>query len=585
MRLISGRYSAANVASDEKKALSESRDDSAESSPDGAAELGLSKGRAWTPRCTALLIIVLAGLSAVVVHRIHVGEFSYNVDETQHAVTGLFAADVMRDRPFAHPVQYTYEYYAQYPALAGVIHWPPLFYVVEGAFFLVLGPTVVAARLAILFFSLVGLTFWFLLVRDLRDEWTAAMATALLGLAPAVLLFEKTVMLEIPSLALCLVATFFGARYLRKERKSDVYVFAVLAAMALLTKQNAIYLAPFCVLAGLWLKGWRWLLRSEVLRAAALCAALIAPFYLLVYLVHWRPIAMDLEGTAQSHSYVHDLFFYWRALPHHLGWMLLGLSAVGMLTSRRWDDDTNVRLMLSWIVACYITFTLIGLKEARYAFYWIPAFTYFAAGGLTCFFRRPIMRSTASVVAGCVLVAMVIPAWAFQRPYVSGYAAAAQRVVQANECGIVLFDGDLAGDFIFFVRANDANRRFLVLRKALYAERIKARLGVVELVHNADEVRQLIRNDGVRFVVITEGTPIRLESQKALREILAGPDFQLLGRFPIGGTEIAGADPAILVYQNRNYAPPTAKTLTIKMLTMSHDITVSMGRFSGVEGK
>ena len=456
---------------------------------------------------------------------------------------------------------------------------------VEGAFFLVLGPTVVAARLAILFFSLVGLTFWFLLVRDLQDEWTAALATALLGLSPVVLLFEKAVMLEVPSLALCLAATYFGARYLREERKTDVYTFAILAALALLTKQNAIYLAPFCVFAGVWLRGWKWFLRADVWCAAALCAVLIMPFYTLVYLMHWRPIAMDLQGVAQSHSYLRDLLFYWRALPGQLGWLLLGLSALGMVTSRWWDERANTRLMLAWIAACYVTFTAIGLKESRYALYWVPAFVYFAAGGLTRFFRRPMMRATATAIAGCVLVVIVIPAWAYQRPYVLGYEAAAQRVVQANKWGVILFDGDLAGDFIFFVRANDADRRFLVLRKALYADRIKAQLGSVELVHNADEVRQLIRNDGVRFVVITEGTPIRFESQKALREILASPDFQLLGRFPIGGTEIAGHDPAILVYQSRNYAPPTAKTLTIKMLTMSHDITVPTDRFSGVVGK
>ena len=578
------RYSGANVASDEK--MNYPRAVVGTLSPAPIEQwVGRSKGRTWTPRSSALLVIVLAGLSVVVVHRIHVGEFSYNVDETQHAVTGLFAADLMRDQPFAHPVQYTYEYYAQYPALSGVIHWPPLFYVVEGAFFLIFGPTVVAARLAILFFSLVGLTFWFLLVRDLHGEWTAALATALLGLSPVVLLFEKTVMLEVPSLALCLAATYFGARYLREERKRDIYVFAVLAALALLTKQNAIYLAPFCIFAGVSIKGWKWLLRADVLGAAALCAVLVAPFYTLVYLVHWRPIAMDLQGVAQSHSYSQDLLFYWRALPGQLGWLLLGLSVVGMLTSRWWDEAANSRLMLSWIVACYITFTLIGLKEARYAFFWVPAFVYFAAGGLTRFFRYPVMRATATAVAGCVLIAMVIPAWTFQRPYVSGFAAAAQRVVQASKCGVILFDGELAGNFIFFVRANDPDRRFLVLRKALYADRIKARLGSMELVHDSDEVRHLIHDDGVRFVVTTEGTPLLFDSQRRLREIVTGPDFQLLGRFPIAGNDIGGTDPRLLVYANRNYAPPAAKTLTIRMLTLTHDITVPFDRFSGVVEK
>lgn len=88
----------------------------------------------WTRRSTALLVLVLALSSVLIVRRIRVGEFSYNVDETQHAVTGLFVADFLRDHPLRHPMQYTYEYYAQYPALSGVLHWPPLFYLVEGLF-------------------------------------------------------------------------------------------------------------------------------------------------------------------------------------------------------------------------------------------------------------------------------------------------------------------------------------------------------------------------------------------------------------------------------------------------------------------
>jgi hypothetical protein len=538
----------------------------------------------WKLRSALFLVIVLAGLTAVIVRGIHVGEFSYNVDETQHAVTGLFAADLIRDHPVTHPVQYTYEYYAQYPALAGIIHWPPLFYVAEGILFLALGPTVVAARLAVLLFALVGLAFWFRLVRDLHGDWTAAFATALLGLLPIMLLFEKTVMLEVPSLALCLAATFFGARYLREERKRDVYLFAVLAAAALLTKQNAIYLAPLCLLAGLWLKGWKWFLRAEVLQAAVLCAVLVAPFYVLVYLLHWGPIAMDLRGAGQTHSHFGDLLFYWRVLPEQLGWVLLGLSVMGMLTSPWWDTTQGSRLMVSWIAACYLTFTLIGHKEARYAIYWVPAFIYFAAGGLTCFLRRPVLRAVAAAVAIWVLTAAVIPAWAFQRPYVSGYAAAARRVTQASKSGVILFDGYLPGDFIFFVRANDPDRRFLVLRKALYAERIKEELGMVELVHSSDEIRQLIRDDGVRFVVITQGQALVVEAQKRLREMIAGPDFELLGTFPIEGTDGPGHDPTLFVYQNRNYAPPSSKQLTIKMLTLDHDITVPFARFN-VAGK
>src|SRR5208283_294108 len=123
------------------------------------------------------LVCIMAGRD------IRKGEFDFYVDEAQHAVTGLFVADAMRDLPFRHPVQYAYRYYAQYPAVA-ILHWPPLFYAFEGMSFLLLGPSVVSARLTVILFTVVLLYQWFLLVEELQDSYTAGIATAVLGLLP-----------------------------------------------------------------------------------------------------------------------------------------------------------------------------------------------------------------------------------------------------------------------------------------------------------------------------------------------------------------------------------------------------------------
>src|SRR5258708_31176393 len=127
-------------------------------------------------RSTMILAGVLLVVCVLIVKDIDKGEFSYNVDETQHAVTGLYVADLIRDHPFSHPVEYTYRYYAQYPALAGVIHWPPLYYVVEGISFLAFGPTVVAARLSIVGFALFGLFFLYRMVEELQGSWTSVLS-------------------------------------------------------------------------------------------------------------------------------------------------------------------------------------------------------------------------------------------------------------------------------------------------------------------------------------------------------------------------------------------------------------------------
>src|ERR1700756_1824992 len=139
----------------------------------------------WLLGSIALVCVVAA-------RDIRIGEFDYNVDEAQHAVTGLFVADALHDLPLRHPVQYAYRYYAQYPAVA-ILHWPPLFYIFEGMSFLLFGPSVVSARLTVILFAVVLLFEWFLLVEELQDSYTAAICTAVLGLLPTILVFEKTI--------------------------------------------------------------------------------------------------------------------------------------------------------------------------------------------------------------------------------------------------------------------------------------------------------------------------------------------------------------------------------------------------------
>jgi hypothetical protein len=539
--------------------------------------------RRWDHRSTSLLLGVLVIAMVVTLRGVRLGEFSYNVDESQHAVTGLYVADLVRDHPLTHPVEYTYRYYAQYPALSGVIHWPPLFYCFEGLFFLTLGPTVLAARLTILFFAQLGLVFWFLLVRELLNEWAAAFSTALLALLPAVLLFEKTVMLEIPLLSCCIAASFFWILYLIKGKKSDIYWSALFASAALLTKQNGIYLIPFCVLSVLICGGWKVFLRKEVLCAVGIGFLLVSPFYTIAYVVNWKTIAMDLSEKSSGGG--GSWLFYPTALPGQLGWSLLGLGFLGVLTSRMWAQTKVPGIMSSWIVACYVTLTVIGHKEARYVIYWIPPFLFFTSGLLFCFFRKPWLKVAGAAAAAMLLGATLVSAWSFQRPYVTGYAAVPKRILEESKSGIILFDGPLPGNFIFFMRADDPDRRFLVLRKALYSYKIKKNGGSVELVHSPQEIEDVMHEDGVRFIVVSDHIPLNFESQKMLRELLQTPSYKERGRFPIGTNDLSLANSSLVLYENLKWTPPTAKYLKIKMLTTGRDIVVPFDAFSDLQTK
>lgn len=519
---------------------------------------------------------MLLGIGLVVGRNITTGEFNLNVDETSHAATGLYFADLFHDRPFLHPIDYTYQYYAQYPML-GVVHWPPLFYAVEGLWFDVLGPSVTTARLLVLLFALTGLFFLFKLIEELDGYWAALATAALVGLAPSVLLYEKSVMLEIPSLALCLGAIYFWVRYLRTDASKYAYWFALLAGLALLTKQNSVFLAPFCAVTALTDGRPRLLIRPATLRAAALTGLIAAPAYLLMYLFNWQTISGDLFSKGPDHALGTARYtFYLRTLPHTLGWPLLVLAMLGILTGWWWARRQTFRLMLLWILACFLTFTAIGWKEPRYVIYWLPPFVYFAVGLLAAGLRMRPVRTAAAISLVVLVMVYARTGWRYQRPYVSGYAPAAKFVVKTADPGVILFDGNLPGNFTFFMRAFDPGRRFIILRKALWVERIEKRLGSVELIKTTPQLEELIAHLGIKYIVVDENAPEGYEIQAKLRDLLNRAQFKLLRRFPIESNMQGWQGRWLAVYENTRAEPMQARTFCVKSLNLPHPVCVPM---------
>jgi 4-amino-4-deoxy-L-arabinose transferase-like glycosyltransferase len=529
-----------------------------------------------------LLVGMLLLLAVVVARKIGKGEFDYNVDESQHAATGLFVSTALRDLPFRHPMEYAEVYYAQYPAMSGIIHWPPIFYLAEGAMFRLFGGSVITARLTILWFAVLGWVFWFRLVRQTCSEWTALLSTVLLALLPSSLLFEKTVMLEIPCLSLCIVAVYYWHQYLRDERQTDLYLFAAAFSAAMLTKHNAIFLPLFCVLSVAFWRKWGSVLNRKVLGPVVMVLLLLGPFYGLVYAMHWKTIAVDLTGAGAASTpklsaaaqFLDILTFYIRALPEQVGWPVLLLAIAGLCTQHVWSKRESTTLMLSWVFSCYVMFTLIFHKEPRYSFYWTPAFTYFAAGFLTAKWNfRP--ARVAAAVAAIVLTAQSLAfGWRYERPNLSGFSPLASRVKQASNSGVILFDAPLPANFIFFLRTLDSDRHFVVLRKAIWAARINIRAGSTELARTVDDVRTVIDRNGVKFVVVSDA-PTYFEGQESLRELVqSDPTFRLMTTIPIESNEREWKNVHLYLYENTQSHPPRDKFLRVRMMTLPRDIVV-----------
>lgn len=527
-----------------------------------------------------LLLAIPLGLAIFVgLHHVTLGELGPNGDAKIHACSGLFLMSLLHDLPLTHPISYAYHYYAQYPAL-GIVQYPPFFYLAEGLVFLIFGPSVVIARLTVLLFTLVAAYFWFQLVRELAGEWTASISTALLVCLPGLVPYEKSIMLEIPTLALCIAAIYCWIHYLREQRARWLYTFAVVASLALLTKQNAFFLPIFCLLSSLALRRWKLLLTQKSVYAFLIVCVLAGPAYITEIVVQWHSLRVDMSYASPV---VHKLpfgqwLFYPSTLPATLGWPLLVLALAGILSSRWWHDRGPAAIMLCWIAACWLTMSLIRHQEARYVCYWLPPFVYFAARLLILPAANKQVRALAAVLAAVLLTFYASKAWHYQRYYVSGYAAAARQITDSGYHGVVLTDMQLAANFIFFVRKDDPGRHIAVMRKGLFVTRYFPQMGYKVLADSRQQILSLISKYGIRYIVVEKDMPLEFKVQRLLRELLKSPRFREVGTFPIRCNKPRWQGRSLCIYEDTQAKPPTAKIYRLKMLTMSHNIDVPMAQ-------
>ncbi|MGZ4890521.1 MAG: ArnT family glycosyltransferase [Candidatus Angelobacter sp.] len=523
-----------------------------------------------------LVLSVLAVSGIVITRGIHTGEFNFNTDETIHASTGLYFADFLRDLPLGHPLEYTFRYYAQYPAL-GVLHWPPIFHMFEGLAFFLFGSTVVVARATILMFALLGIYFQFRLVEYVENKLAAVIASLLFAFLPLSLLFEKVVMLEIPALSLSIGAIYFWIRYLKEERKADIYRFAFFACAALLTKQTVAFLIPVCVLAAVLTKRVQIFLQKTTWYVAAVCGAVLSPYYLAMSHFHGAALAKSVEASHPV-TLLHRATFYWAALPGQMTWVVLALSMLGIVTYCARKEWEKLAFAMAWILGCYVTLTPIGHQEPRFIIYWLPAWAWLGAVPFTVSLGQSVARTIQTAAAIVLLSAQALWALSYQRPYVGGYGSAARGLVSMAKSGYVLFDGPLPGNFIFFVRASDPSRRIGVLRKALYVTMISKDEGSEELVHGFEGIRNVLAADGVRYIVVAENAPTLFPVQHTLRDLLhSDHQFRLRAVFPVRGCDPMRPDTFLAIYENLQASGAAAPYLHLKMLTTRHDLDVPFG--------
>lgn len=531
--------------------------------------------------------VVLCGLAALHMIFSPVDEPFKNGDETRHVMSGVFFRDALIDLPAsaADPRGYATNYYVQYPAL-GIIIWPPLFYAVEGLAMSVFGTSYFVARLVVYAFAVVGGVYAYRLFLRTHGRAVAAVALAVLGMAPLVFEHTSYVLLEVPTLALVLGTVFHFERYLSEERGRDAIFACLLAAAAALTRFDGVMLLPFVLLRVAFARRWSMLLRRPVLIGVGVTLLLTVPYYLFTWKVYGAGIRhAATSGTGyQTTSWLdpRNLYLYPAFIPEQIGWGATVAAALGVVVGV-WRQWKRSGVYVALLLATFITFVPLAELAARHAIYWVPALALFAARGVLSLSR---LNPWAGLVAGGLLLGAV--AWegfgplresGWKNLYVCGTDEAAGRVLsKAGGERPILYEGQLNGAFVYHVRRRDPDRRFTVARadKLLYSVYSDPKGGYQEYAESDEAVLALLHRFDPEYVVVEENQVyIETAAGDRLRRVLREnpAEYALDETVPFRTNYPNFATNRLLVYRKLRANPDRARLTELPVLAIGGSVT------------
>jgi len=524
-----------------------------------------------------------------------VSEPYFNNDETRHVMTGVFFHDAIAYWPTGNPKKYAVQYYLQYPAL-GLMVWPPLFYVSEGAWMTVFGTSFDSARALVALFGVVGGIYFYRLARRGNGPLLSACALALLGFSPLVFKFSRQVMLELPCLVIVLGCVFYFERYLDEQKRRDAWFACLLAALSALTRFDGVFLLLYFAIRLLMTRNLSLLKRGPVIGGVISAILVAGPYYLFTMREYGATIsktAQEGSSAANSTSFfgAQNFLFYPQSIPEQIGWYATVAAIAGficyvfcLVCSTHRDSRKELGPAVALFIATYLFFTPIAEMDPRHAIYWAPALALFAVNGCMAVARITHRQSLvypllAGVIAGTALTSLSAPAY-----YVLGYEEAAEYVLENNrETRVCLMDGFLNGDFIYQTRRHDHDRRLWVIRgdKLLYTMLCDPHAGYKEHAREESEALALIHRHDPELIIIEEPQIFfDLPGARLLRQVLHDhPErFQLETTIPIRSNQPRFVGHRLEIWRNLVRNPDRAQSLEIEMLTIGRSLGAELNK-------
>lgn len=511
-------------------------------------------------------------------------------DADRLLMDGVFLLDFMRAMPLDRVVDFTKEYYAQYPALS-IGYRPPFFPFVEAIFNAVFGINTWSSRLAILAFAVLGVSAWYALVARFYDRETAFWSGALIATTPFLVQWGWYTMGEIPLLAMAMITVYYFYRYSETQSAKYLYITTVLFCLTAWTKQTGAYLALFFLLYLAYRQQLIAFFKSKhSWIALALATVMLAPLVAITLWLGDLNVQQSVgsaaaSGTPSRFSLANWLVHFNSLTEYHLTWAVLGLSVVGMIAALIKRDRRAVFFAL-FIFTTYLVFSLLAGKNPRYPFFWIPPLTVFAAVGLF-YAHRPVTRGILTLALLAAVSYNVFESLRKQPQFATGYDQAAQFVLQNSQSPTVFFDGYNNGYFTYFMRAADPQKSMYVLRadKLLTSSAINNSIWLEVHAKTEADIERMLQEYGVELVVLESRDTSGIDIHQRLRRLVGGDGFQRLASIPVVSNREPLQQQTLDVYRYLRAKPLTAQYLTLKLPVVGQTIKVPLRTLKKVDAQ
>jgi hypothetical protein len=533
----------------------------------------------WLPAIAILCLVVWT-------RQINLGGLSWS-DAPQHALDGAFILDAIRAMP-SHISQWAQDYYLRYPNLGIVTFYPPFFAGVEAAFYALLGVTVLAARFCVVAFALAALLAMYWVVRQLFDRTTGLIAAALWATLPTTILWSRQVMLEVPTVAMILIALGCYLKYRSSNSILWLALTAVTTALAFFTKQWAGFFAIVLFIDLLITLGPKKTFALRHILAMGFVAVVIGAYMLLSS--RYAALSGSLvrgENGWQHLLTVGNWIYYLKAMPDVLGWPMIAFMTLGLFIAVSSTNTIyNLRLPMLWAIVFYLFASVIAYKEPRYFYLFVPAAVILTAGGLIHGLEKTNLAWAGRALLLTMIGFQLIQGW-FQNPSrLASFKPAAKLIVNKPDADLVLIDANREGDFIFALRGlQGPDGKIIPLRgsKLLYSRAARRRWGYQAYVENESQILKLIQNYGLRYIVVESSPPNVPDWEdyfpppsQMLRNVLKDTTrFEKIAAYPISSDPI-WQKVQIEVYRYRAPFGPLKKSITLPMPSVGKNIEIRL---------